>query len=55
MSNPPRPDKLPGPVKYKRPTGKREDRALYKLRQERERQLAARGKDDPSSRRGDAL
>jgi hypothetical protein len=33
-SKPPRPDKLPGPVKYKKPTGKKEDRPLEKLHRE---------------------
>lgn len=30
-TDPPRPDKLPGPIKYKKPTGKKEDRPLEKL------------------------
>ena len=33
-SKPPRPDKLPGPIKYKKPTGKKEDHPLEKLHQE---------------------
>jgi hypothetical protein len=35
MANkPPRPDKLPGPVKYKTPTGKPQDHPLERLHQE---------------------
>jgi hypothetical protein len=30
----PRPDQLPGPIKYKKPTGKKEDRPLEKLHQQ---------------------
>lgn len=33
-SNPPPADKLPGPVRYKKPTGKVEDRTLEKLHRE---------------------
>jgi hypothetical protein len=32
--DPPRPDQLPGPIQHKEPTGKPEDRPLYRIRQE---------------------
>jgi hypothetical protein len=51
MSNPPAPDKMPGPIKYKKPTGKKGDRPLEKLHQERKRHLAARKGDKPAARR----
>jgi hypothetical protein len=34
MTKPPRPDKLPGPIRYKKPSGKKEDHPLEKLHQE---------------------
>jgi hypothetical protein len=36
MPKPPRPDKLPGPIRYKKPTGKAEDRPLERIHQEYE-------------------
>jgi len=34
MTTPPRPDKMPGPIKYKKPTGKKEDSKVEQLHQE---------------------
>ena len=31
MTRPPRPDKMPGPIRTKKPTGKAEDRPLEKI------------------------
>jgi hypothetical protein len=44
MTRPPRPDKMPGPIRYKKPTGKKEDSALERLHQERKQ----RRKADPA-------
>ena len=51
MTTPPRPDKMPGPIKYKKPTGKKEDRALEKLHHERKQHLKGRKGDKPARRR----
>jgi hypothetical protein len=42
---------MPGPIKSKKPTGKKEDRPLEQLHQERKRHLAARKGDKPAARR----
>jgi hypothetical protein len=52
MPKPPRPDKLPGPIRYKKPTGKPEDRPLERIRQEFEDHKRARKGDEPRSGRG---
>ena len=54
MTPPPRPDKLPGPIRYKKPTGKEDDHPLEKLHQERKLHLKARKGDQPANRRGKA-
>ena len=41
MTTPPRPDKMPGPIKYKKPTGKKEDSKLEQLHQERKNRKTA--------------
>ena len=46
----PAPDKLPGPINYKKPTGKTEDRPLEKIHQEHDDHLRAMNGDDPSER-----
>jgi hypothetical protein len=51
MTRPPRPDKMPGPIRTKKPTGKPEDRPLEKIHQERKAHLRARNGDDPATRR----
>jgi hypothetical protein len=51
MTRPPRPDKMPGPIRTKKPTGKAEDRPLEKIHQEREAHLRARKGDKPATRR----
>jgi hypothetical protein len=42
MPKPPRPDKLPGPIRYKKPSGKPEDRPLERIHQEFEGHKQAR-------------
>jgi hypothetical protein len=51
MTRPPRPDKMPGPIKYKKPTGKAEDSKLEQLHQERKAHLKGRKGDKPTRRR----
>jgi len=34
MTKPPRPDKLPGPIRYKKPSGNPEDRPLERIHRE---------------------
>src|SRR5262245_53953086 len=49
MTKPPRPDKLPGPIRYKKPGSDPEDRPLERLRREFEDHQRAQQGERPRS------
>jgi hypothetical protein len=49
MSKPPRPDKLPGPIRYKKPSGNPEDRPLGRIHREFEDHKRAQRGQRPSA------
>jgi len=52
MTKPPRPDKLPGPIRYKKPSGNPEDRPLERIHREFEdHQRAQQGERPRAARR----
>ena len=51
MTKPPRPDKLPGPIRYKKPSGKPEDRPLERIHQEfEEHKRSQQGQRPPAAK-----
>ena len=51
MTKPPRPDKLPGPIRYKKPSGNPEDRPLGRIHREFEDHKRAQQGERPRSAR----
>jgi hypothetical protein len=53
MAKPPPPDKLPGPIRYKKPSGHPEERLLERIHREFEDHKRAQKGSPPAGRQAD--